>query len=132
MTIDLDLTSTFRGGGNGTVLRGGTSSPVEFLGGTQSLDRTLVVTTTGSTIFDNSTDLADFDFLCIVAQADALLELNIGATPTKTTLKLKAGVPFVLGSDDATGDFDDALDVIRLINVKAVTGTASVRLVMVT
>ena len=136
MTVDVRAQLTVEGGGNGHSIRAGTGGiPVEFAGGTNVIDRTLTVDdrSGGVTIFDNSTDIDSFDFLLIYPLGDVLVEFVVGAANAKSTRKLLGGWPYTLGSDDAAVAIDDALETIKLINIKAPTAeTVTVRLLAIT
>ena len=81
-----------------------------------------------ATLFDATTDLADFDFLLIVTDdADVMVELvtdqNAGVGRVVSTLQLYPGLPLILGGDNSYANYAinfaaGTLDVIDLIRAK--------------
>lgn len=89
---------------------------------------------TTKTIYDASTDLADFDFLAILSDQDVMVEFttdaNGGVGDEFYTMELAAGVWFILGDDVSYANYTSAfgggtLDVIDKIKVRNLGATTA-------
>jgi hypothetical protein len=96
-----------------------------------------VAQNTTKTLFDATTDLADFDCMIILSDQDVYLELTADQNATYGTQlfapKVLAGVPFILGSDDAYANYTvnfgggtvDVIDRVRVRNLGATTANVT-------
>lgn len=91
----------------------------------------LLTSGTGRTLWDDDEDApADFDFMFFCADQD--IDLQIIAATLNVTIRVKAGIPFVLGYDDIlaaiattvqTGGATPAYEEIDSINISNRSGT---------
>lgn len=133
MAIDVRIECDVIGGGDGHVVRVGTLGiPVELTGGTLKLDRAHSLNTSGSTIFDNTVDLTDFNLLVLLPAADVVVEFTAGAANFKWAQKFLAGIPHILSTDQAAATLAGSLEAIKRIDAKSVTGTAKLRILAIT
>ena len=97
-----------------------------------------VATSTTKTLYDSTTDLADFDFMIIFSDQDVYLELtadqNASLGTELLTTKILAGIPFILGTNLAYANYTvnfgggtiDVIDRVRVRNLGATTGNVTV------
>lgn len=143
MALSVKYVSYFEVAANGVVIRGGSLSPVSISAGSDLIhDQTVTLATaTTTTLFNDTEDIADFDFLFIVSTQDVYLELTTDLDNSVGdelyTLPLTANVPFVLARDDSYANYTanfggGTLDTIERIRCRNISGsTATIRTVAI-
>ena len=97
-----------------------------------------VAQNTTKTIFDATSDLADFDFLLVVSDQDLYVEETADQNASFGTMnmakKILAGIPYVLGTNIAYANYTvnfgggtiDVIDRLRVRNLGATTANVTV------
>lgn len=97
-----------------------------------------VATTATVKLFDIADDLADFDFLFVIADQVGNIQLANNAAATFFTMQMLADLPFILGGDNSEhtgtiGAFDGTSDPIERVYFENTSAnTALVRVVAIT
>jgi len=148
MAVSVKVTCHFEVATSRGILRVGSTTPLSITCDGTVHDQTVSITsnatpaTSLTTLFNDTEDIADFDFLYIISSQNIMLELttdlNNGVGDEVYTLPLLANMPFILGRDDSYANYSagfagGTLDTIERIRASNTSGsTAEVRIVAIT